>query len=88
MKDKIQVLYFGSSTCKPCEYVKPIVKTMQNVGWDITYVATEDHPDLVTNYDISSVPAFIKLIDGKEVGRHVGLLPLKTFKEFLEKPID
>lgn len=68
------VLYFRKEGCLPCKKMAPVVEDICNAN-DILLVYSdfEFNKEEFTNWNVQGVPTIIKLKDGKETGRLVGL---------------
>lgn len=64
--------------------MKPVVAKLTEEGHDFEYLDIDEHPDEVTQYQITSVPTFIKLEHGIETKRHIGVIPETKLREFLQ----
>lgn len=67
------VLYdFTATWCGPCQQMSPIVHKLEREGFPIQKVDIDQNPNLARQYSVTSIPAFVLVIDGREVGREVG----------------
>jgi len=67
------VLYdFSASWCGPCQQMKPIVHKLEREGFPVKVVDIDQNPNLARQYNVSSIPAFVLVVNGKEVAREVG----------------
>ncbi|MCG6157343.1 trypsin-like peptidase domain-containing protein [Rubinisphaera margarita] len=67
------VLYdFSASWCGPCQQMKPIVHKLEREGFPVQVVDIDQNPNLARQYNVSSIPAFVLVVNGKEVAREVG----------------
>jgi len=80
-----KVLMFKTPSCRSCHAMMPLVYTAMDDGENIQVIdASElEHRGKVVQYDIHSVPTFIKLDDGVEIERHVGAMPMREFFDFI-----
>ena len=62
------VLYFTADWCNPCKKVRPIVEELNRESADTTFlfIDADEERELVENFEVRSIPTFIKLEDGKE----------------------
>ncbi|MCA8987216.1 MAG: trypsin-like peptidase domain-containing protein, partial [Planctomycetaceae bacterium] len=68
------VLYdFTATWCGPCQQMSPIVHKLEREGFPIQKVDIDQNPNLARQYSITSIPAFVLVVDGKPVAREVGL---------------
>ena len=68
------VLYFRKDGCGPCKKMAPIVEEICNAN-DVllVYNEFEFNKEEFANYKVQGIPTVIKLKDGRETGRLVGL---------------
>lgn len=80
------VLYFTAEWCHPCKRVRPIAEELARDGVvDFTIIDADDNIELVKNFNVSGVPTFIVIEDGKEVRRVTGAPPTKKdLLDFIE----
>lgn len=74
----LKVLYFSTTWCGPCKAMAPIVTEAAN-SLDIQKIDAEMNPDLARQYDIRTVPTFVFLKNGQEVGRRSGAMRKADF---------
>jgi thiol-disulfide isomerase/thioredoxin len=67
-----EVLFFNASWCGPCRQMKPIVKSMRREGYRMRDVDVDRNRQLAQKYQISAVPTFVFVENGKEVDRFSG----------------
>ena len=79
------ILKFWSHGCVNCKAMEPFIIQLRIAYSDIAVrdIDTNTNEDLVKQYDIQSLPTLVFLLDGKEVGKLVGLKP----KSLIEKKI-
>lgn len=84
---RAEVLFFQTEWCPACQKAKPaikgIAKRYPNVV--ITDVDIEKEPARASAFSITSIPAFVALIDGKEVDRREGFRDATDLETFVEK---
>ena len=66
------VLEFSGKTCPPCQQVAPIVAKLEREGLPIRKVDVEEERSLAEQYQVSSIPTFILIVDDREVERMSG----------------
>ncbi len=80
------ILYdFTANWCAPCRRMKPIVTRMEQQGLPIRQVDVDREPALAKKYGISSIPAFVLVIDGKVVQRVVGMTSESQLRNMIAK---
>lgn len=85
----IKILYFSAPWCGPCKAMKPAIDKFET-GLDpeeavIERINIEDSPELTSQYKIQSVPTFIFVKDSLTVDTLVGVQPIKTFEQIIER---
>jgi thiol-disulfide isomerase/thioredoxin len=70
------LLDFHSAGCGPCRQMRPAIKQLVELGYQVKSVDVEQSPELAERYQVSAVPTFI-IVDpaGKTLARTKGLQP-------------
>lgn len=80
------VLYdFNATWCGPCQQMKPLVEKLAREGLPIKAVDVDQYKSFADQYKISSIPAFVLVVDGKEVDRHVGAMSEAELRRMVAK---
>src|SRR6476646_6084923 len=66
------LLDFHAPWCAPCRSMDGTVAELQRAGYPIRKVNIDNERDLATRHNVQSIPCFVMLVDGKEVGRVTG----------------
>jgi thioredoxin-like negative regulator of GroEL len=67
------VVKFTATWCGPCAAIKPQLSTAcKEFEMELLEVDVDAEPEVATEYGISSIPALVYLVDGKEHHRVVG----------------
>lgn len=72
-----QLLYFSAPWCGPCRMLGPVLDELSEI-YPIRKINIDNQSELAHEYNITSIPTTILLVDGKEVERKVGVQP-KTY---------
>ena len=76
------VLYFTADWCNPCQRTRPVAEELKREGLiDFLFIDADTELDLLEKFGIKSVPTYILIENGREVGRMNGT---KTRDQFLE----
>ena len=82
----MKLLFFSSPTCAPCAMMKPAfieyVNT-DNVDYELIDITTVD-PDVLSKYEIRSVPSIVFEINGDIAGKLVGAQPITKIKQMVD----
>lgn len=73
---KIQLLDHWASWCGPCKIMEPVIKGIEKEldgKIEVVKINVDEKPEEASKYGVMSIPTFIVLKDGKEVGRKIGV---------------
>lgn len=79
------LLEFSSETCGPCQQVAPVVEKLEREGLPIRSIDVNANRALAQRYNISSIPAFVLVVDEKEVERNVGFQSEGQIRQMLAR---
>ena len=84
------LLEFGATWCGPCKRLEPMLEQLAKT-WagkvQIAKMDVDENVDLVTRYQIMSVPTVILFVKGEEAQRMTGLQPLERIVAKFEQHI-
>ncbi|MGH7127263.1 MAG: thioredoxin family protein [Planctomycetaceae bacterium] len=66
------LLAFTADWCAPCRQMKPVINHLKQQGHAVEEIDIDAHPLPAQTFGVTSVPTFVFVKDGKEVGRYVG----------------
>ncbi|MEK6237096.1 MAG: thioredoxin domain-containing protein, partial [Planctomycetales bacterium] len=70
------VMYdFYGDYCPPCRAMSPVVERLKQMGYPLRKIDVGRNRMLARRYRVSSIPCFVLVSNGKEVGRVVGAVP-------------
>lgn len=79
------VLDFSATWCGPCQQMNPIVSRLERQGYAIRQVDVDKEKDLANRFNVSSIPCFVLVVDGKEVTRITGATSEEQLKRLLSQ---
>lgn len=74
----LHVIDFTAKWCGPCRQMAPVLEALarEYAGRaQFAAVDCDDEPQIAQRYNVRSMPTFVLLRDGREVGRIVGARP-------------
>jgi thiol-disulfide isomerase/thioredoxin len=77
------LLDFYADWCSPCRQMEPVVERLQAAGYPVRKVNLDRERELASRFQVTSVPCFVLLVDGREVKRLVGTQSQKTLEATL-----
>lgn len=80
-----EVLDFSSRNCGPCQRMAPLVARLERDGLPIRAVDVDQQRDLAQRFNITAMPTFVLLVDGKEIDRHVGMMEESTLRAWIRR---
>lgn len=85
--DKIVLIDFWASWCGPCRMMSPVVDEIaeeMNNTVKVCKVNIDEEQNLAVKYNVMSIPTFVALKDGKEIGRSIGVQDKEEIKNMLK----
>jgi len=79
------LLNFSASWCGPCRQMKPTVTRLIHEGLPVRHIDVDRHPGLARKYRVSGIPAFVLIVNGREVDRKVGYTPASQLRRMLAR---
>ena len=83
--NNVRMEYYTADWCGPCRSVRPFIKELQEDGWDIEVIDSDQNQDLVLSNKIAGIPTFIIYKDGVQVNRFSGARPKGAILNELHK---
>ncbi len=79
------IVDFWAPWCGPCRVMAPIIEEVANEMPDleVAKVNADDHGELAMRFNILSIPTFVIMKGGSEVGRFSGSMTKEALKERL-----
>lgn len=66
------LLDFTATWCGPCQQMAPIVSKLERQGFPVRKVDIDQQKALAAQYNVSSIPCFVLVVNDREVTRIVG----------------
>lgn len=82
-RDDNIVLDFTAKWCGPCQQMSPIVTKLERERLPIRKVDIDVEEDLKRQYNITSIPCFVLVSNGREAGRITGPTDEKTLRKMM-----
>lgn len=73
---KIQLLDMWAEWCGPCRIMNPVIEEIEKElagKVEVVKINVDEKPQEASKYGVMSIPTYIILKDGKEVGRKIGV---------------
>jgi len=77
-----QLWYFSADWCGPCKQFGPIMDELTKNGLPIKKINVDYTPDVVTRFNVKSVPTVILVQNDQEVKRFTGARTLQQVINF------
>lgn len=72
----VQLLDLWASWCGPCKVMAPVIEELEKElagKVEVIKINVDEKPAEAQKYGVMSIPTYIILKDGKEVGRKIGV---------------
>lgn len=71
-----KLLDFWAVWCSPCKIMEPVLEELEKElqgKVEIEKINVDEKPDEAAKYGVMSIPTYVILKEGKEVGRRIGV---------------
>lgn len=79
------LLDFTAKWCGPCQKMSPLISRLKREGYPIKKVDVDAEPELARRFNIASIPAFVLVVEGREVARSVGSTTESNLRRMLAR---
>lgn len=82
----IQLLDFWAPWCGPCQMMKPVVEELEKElkgKVEFIQINVDEDQAKAAQYGVMSIPTFVVLKDGQEVGRKIGFIPKEELRKII-----
>ena len=76
---------FAATWCGPCRGMQPTIERLSGAGYPIRQVDIDQNPAMAARYQVTSVPCFVMVVDGREVDRVVGMTSYGRLEQMLAR---
>lgn len=83
----VKLLDFWAVWCAPCRIMAPVLEEIKKeLGGkvEIEEINVDEKPDEASKYGVMSIPTYIILKDGKEIGRKIGVTAKAELAKLLQ----
>ncbi len=82
---RAQILFFQAEWCPACKKAKPAIKEIAKRYSNVAFIDVdiEKDPQRASAFSITSIPAFVALVDGEEVDRREGFKDASDLEAFV-----
>ena len=79
------LLDFSATWCGPCQQMSPLVSRLERQGLPIRKVNVDREPALARKFGVRSIPAFVLVVNDREVTRVVGATSEATLRSLMAR---
>lgn len=77
------LLNFYSESCGPCRQMAPVVQQLAARGYTIRHIDVSRDSATAAQFEVTAVPCFVMLVNGREVARQVGMTSQSQLERML-----
>ena len=80
----MRLMYFHADWCGPCKSVGPIIKEIEDEGYEVERIDIDKQADIAKKYNVMSIPTVLAFSGDKEIGREVGFVSKANIRSLLD----
>lgn len=83
----VKLLDFWAPWCGPCQTMAPVIEELEKElagKIEIEKINVDEKPAEASKYGVMSIPTYIVLKDGKEMGRKIGVISKADLLKLLQ----
>ncbi len=84
----VEMLEFTATWCGPCKTMKGTVDQIKAMGYTVHSIDFDRHKNVVQRFQVTQVPTYIVVSNGRELDRLVGAVPGNQLVEMLRRHQD
>lgn len=78
-----EILSFEAAWCAPCQEMRSALSRLKQSGVRVRYIDVDREPELARRYRVRNIPAFVSVVNGREVKRTVGACSYRTLLDMV-----
>jgi thioredoxin 1 len=83
----VTLLDFWAPWCGPCKIMNPVIDELEKEMGDklkVERINVDEAPDKSSQFGVMSIPTYVVMKDGKEVGRKIGVTAKAELQKLLQ----